>query len=229
MHGQPSTSNAHARTAVERAAEAAALGLGPRLDRNATRDLVTRVESDPDARVRAAALAALARRAPNVSARAAWKRAAGDLDAGVRRRVAELAPLLDTPATRTTMVTCMLVLLDDNETLVAEAAAFALGELGSRDERPRNVRHVAADALARAVTGHPDPLVREAAVAALGTIADPASLPAVLVATGDRPAVRRRAVLALASFEGPEVEAAIARALADRDWQVRQAAEDLTR
>jgi hypothetical protein len=41
--------------------------------------------------------------------------------------------------------------------------------------------------------------------------------------------VRRRAVLALAPFDGPEVEAAIDKALTDRDWQVRQAAEDLRR
>ena len=34
--------------------------------------------------------------------------------------------------------------------------------------------------------------------------------------------------LALAAFEGPEVEAAIERALTDTDWQVRQAAEDLS-
>jgi hypothetical protein len=35
-------------------------------------------------------------------------------------------------------------------------------------------------------------------------------------------------VLALAPFEGPEVDAALERAASDRDWQVRQAAEDLT-
>ena len=46
-------------------------------------------------------------------------------------------------------------------------------------------------------------------------------------AARDKPAVRRRAVIALAPFEGPEVDAAIAAALQDRDWQVRQAAEDL--
>jgi hypothetical protein len=39
--------------------------------------------------------------------------------------------------------------------------------------------------------------------------------------------VRRRAVLALAPFTGPAVDAALADALQDRDWQVRQAAEDL--
>jgi hypothetical protein len=39
--------------------------------------------------------------------------------------------------------------------------------------------------------------------------------------------VRRRAVIALAPFAGPEVDAALERARTDRDWQVRQAAEDL--
>ena len=40
-------------------------------------------------------------------------------------------------------------------------------------------------------------------------------------------AAGRRAVLALAPFTGPAVDAALADALQDRDWQVRQAAEDL--
>jgi HEAT repeat protein len=62
----------------------------------------------------------------------------------------------------------------------------------------------------------------------LGAIGDEAGLPAILVATKDKPAVRRRAVLALAPFEGPDVEAALEAALLDRDWQVRQAAEDLS-
>jgi HEAT repeat protein len=75
--------------------------------------------------------------------------------------------------------------------------------------------------------GHDDPLCREAAVAALGALGDESGLPAVLAATRDRPAIRRRAVLALAAFDGPEVDAALERALGDRDWQVRQAAEDL--
>jgi hypothetical protein len=33
----------------------------------------------------------------------------------------------------------------------------------------------------------------------------------------------------LAPFHGPEVDAALERALTDRDWQVRQAAEDVSR
>jgi HEAT repeat protein len=51
----------------------------------------------------------------------------------------------------------------------------------------------------------------------------------VLQACDDKPAIRRRAVLALAAFEGEQVEGRLRRALEDRDWQVRQAAEDLLR
>jgi HEAT repeat protein len=64
-------------------------------------------------------------------------------------------------------------------------------------------------------------------VAALGAIGDPAGLPAILAGMSDKATVRRRAVLALAPFDGPEVLEALERARTDRDWQVRQAAEDL--
>ena len=74
---------------------------------------------------------------------------------------------------------------------------------------------------------HVEPLVREAAVAALGAIGDDRGLPAILSACTDKPAIRRRAMLALAPFDGPDVDAALKRGLEDRDWQVRQAAEDL--
>lgn len=82
--------------------------------------------------------------------------------------------------------------------------------------------------LAALATEADDTLVRESAVAALGAIGDPAGLAAILAATRDKATVRRRAVIALAPFEGPEVDEAYERALGDRDWQVRQAAEDLT-
>ena len=85
----------------------------------------------------------------------------------------------------------------------------------------------AVHALAGVARDHPDALAREAAVAAIGAVGDPAGLDAILAACTDKPAVRRRAVLALAPFAGPAVDAAIDTALADRDWQVRQAAEDL--
>lgn len=164
---------------------------------------------DPDPSVRAAALGALAR--TGVLTAAQLSEAVTDPHATVRRRAAEEAiahPEVD-----------LLPLLDDDDVTVVEAAAFALGE---REDA------AATAALARTAAGHADPLCREAAVAALGAIGDPTGLPAILAATEDKPAVRRRAVLALAPFEGPEVEAALARALTDRDWQVRQAAEDLT-
>jgi HEAT repeat protein len=102
-----------------------------------------------------------------------------------------------------------------------EVAAWASGER----EPPEPG---AVDALTRLAAGHHDALVREAAVAALGAIGDPAGLPSILAALGDKATVRRRAVLALAPFDGPEVDAALATARGDRDWQVRQAAEDLS-
>jgi HEAT repeat protein len=111
----------------------------------------------------------------------------------------------------------------DDDPLVAETAAWALGEMAwTGRTRARVVR-----VLATAARSHADPLVRESAVAALGAVGDARGLPAILDACGDRPPIRRRAVLALAPFDGPEVDAALAAARTDADWQVRQAAEDL--
>jgi HEAT repeat protein len=167
----------------------------------------------PDPGVRATALGAL-RRAGDLQA---VDLAAGLADPApaVRRRAAELAAGWpgDGPPQ-------LVPALDDPDPSVAEAAAWACGE-----RSPPEPGTVAA--LARSATGHDDPLVREAAVAALGALGDPAGLPAILAATRDRPQIRRRAVLALAPFDGPEVDAALARAREDRDWQVRQSAEDV--
>jgi len=133
-----------------------------------------------------------------------------DPAAAVRRRGCELAAaVLDAdPAPA----------LGDQDPAVVEVAAWALGEREDRGSVPALVE-VAAD--------HPEAACRESAVAALGAVGDDRGLATILHALGDRPAIRRRAVLALAPFEGPEVEAALQRALSDRDWQVRQAAEDL--
>ncbi len=171
---------------------------------------------DPDPRVRAVAVAALVRTASRRVSAPVWARAARDPDAGVRRRVAEVAPKLGRAATSALLVE----LLADPDPWVAEAAAYAIGE------HPRPSR-AATDALVRAASTHADPLVREAAVAALGARGDASTLPVVLAACDDKPAIRRRAVLALAAFEGAAVEARLRSALADPDWQVRQAAEDL--
>jgi HEAT repeat protein len=170
---------------------------------------------DAEPSVRATALGALAR--AGSLAGADLVAALLDPSAVVRARAAELTADLpgdvDPP---------LVPILDDGDPAVVEAAAWASGE-----RRPPEPGVVAA--LAAVTTGHDDPICREAAVAALGAIGDPVGLPAVLAATTDRPAIRRRAVLALAPFAGPDVEAALERALADRDWQVRQAAEDVSR
>lgn len=132
----------------------------------------------------------------------------------VRRRAVELA------ATRPGID--LLGPLHDDDPNVVEHAAWACGE----HEEVSEAVFVRLVLLAE----HADvALVRESAVAALGAIGDPRGLPAILHGCRDLPAVRRRAVLALAPFDGPEVEAAVTAALSDRDWQVRQAAEDLQR
>lgn len=164
--------------------------------------------------MRAAALGALAR-LPDAPA-GLWIAAAGDPDPSVRRRAAELAPTFTGAAGH------LVALLGDPDGSVAEAAAWALGEIGIDAAGPDAVRR-----LADAARSHGDPLVREAAVAALGALGDPAGLDAVLAGCADKPAIRRRAVLALAAFEGAEVDAALQTALEDKDWQTRQAAEDL--
>jgi HEAT repeat protein len=144
--------------------------------------------------------------------------ALGDEAATVRRRAAEEAAR--TLPGHSEITEAVRAQLDDPEPIVVETAAFALGE------RPP-ATNATVVALCDVATGHADALCREAAVAALGAIGDPAGLPAILAATGDKATVRRRAVIALAPFDGPEVDAALHAALEDRDWQVRQAAEDL--
>jgi HEAT repeat protein len=137
-----------------------------------------------------------------------------DGDAGVRRRAAEVA------ATRPSVD--LREALADSDPTVVEQAAWSCGEHGS----------VGDDVLDRLIelAQHAEAaLVRESAVAALGALGDERGLPAILHGCRDQPAVRRRAVLALAPFEGEEVGAALTAALTDRDWQVRQAAEDLSR
>jgi HEAT repeat protein len=166
-------------------------------------------DEDPD--VRAAALSALERCGALTNEHVIV--AMGDNAPVVRRWAADAAgrrPQID-----------LLPLLDDDDTTVVEVAAWACGE----QEQVSDV--VLARVISLATSD--EQLVREAAAAALGAIGDIRGLPAVIAACADKPHVRRRAVLALAPFDGPEVDAAIERALSDRDWQVRQAAEDLRR
>jgi HEAT repeat protein len=165
-----------------------------------------------DGAVRSAALGALERlgELTDHDLRAALD----DSDTRVRRRAAEIAathPEVD-----------LVDSLRDPDARVVEVAAWACGEQESnRDDVVGALIALASDAA--------DALVREAAVAALGAIGDDRAIDVIITACTDKPAVRRRAVLALAPFDGERVDAAVDRALSDRDWQVRQAAEDLRR
>ncbi len=144
------------------------------------------------------------------------RRAADDPEMAVRRRVAMMM------ADRVEV--SLLDLLSDADVGVVEAAAWAAGEQQPLLPHPDPT---VLERLIQLATEAPDPLVREAAVASLGAIGHPTGLPAILAGCNDKPAIRRRAVLALAPFDGPEVDAALAVALEDRDWQVRQSAEDV--
>ena len=141
---------------------AAAAGLRRPVPPGTAADLDVLLADDPDPRVRAAALGALARLPDPPSG--SWLRAAADADPAVRRRAADLAPAF--AAGHRGIAAGLLLLLGDGEGAVAEAAAWALGEVGPQ----------AVD---------------------------------------------------VGAFEGPAVDAALEAALADRDWQTRQAAEDL--
>ncbi len=175
-------------------------------------DTATAGLTSDDGNIRATALGALERL--GALADEQLTTAFSDADPRVRRRAAELAathPAVD-----------LIPLLADPDVNVVEMAAWTTGEHESN-------RPAVLNRLLELAQHAEEPLVREASVAALGAIGDPAAVDVIIAACSDKPAVRRRAVLALAPFEGPDVEAAIDHALEDRDWQVRQAAEDLRR
>ncbi len=190
---------------------AAALS-GHRGDVATARDLL----ADPDPGVRATALGALHR--AHALDGPVLDGALADPAPPVRRRAAELVAALAGGGAAASAR--LLPLLDDPDATVVEVAAWACGERDPAE--PGTVERLVGLA-----ADHEDALVREAAVAALGSLGDERGLPAVLRAMDDKATVRRRAVVALAAFEGPEVDAALARGAGDRDWQVRQVAEDL--
>jgi HEAT repeat protein len=187
---------------------------GHRGDEATARDAL----SDPDPGVRASALAALVRM--GTESESDLDAAIADPTPAVRRRAAELATRsLRHGAGAGALLLRRLADGSEKDAGVVEAVCYSLGEL-----QPPG----ATEVLARIASAHTDPLCRESAVAALGAIGDESALATILGCLDDRPPVRRRAVLALAPYDGPEVDAALARALEDKDWQVRQAAEDLS-
>jgi HEAT repeat protein len=189
-------------------------------DADTARAALTSVEPT----IRAAALSALNR--IGVLSPAELVAGLTDADPTVAARAADLSAQEPPDAS---VDHALIDLLTGESGDLAEVAAWALGE---RHQRPEDTEHAIAPAdvlaaLIATATDHHDALVRESATAALGCVGDYSSLPAILQACNDKATVRRRAIIALAAFEGPEVEAALAHARADRDWQVRQAAEDL--
>lgn len=181
-----------------------AITYGFRGDESGARSLV----HDESAKVRSAALGALARMR-NLTEDDVM-RALVDESPEVRRVICELSvrlPHVDISS-----------LLTDRDPRVVEVCAFALGERG--DSR-------GIDALVDVAARHSDPLCREAAIASLGSIGDERSKSVIIAGLDDIAQIRRRALIALANFEGHDVDDAIRKRLTDRDWQVRQAAEDL--
>jgi HEAT repeat protein len=175
---------------------------------------------------RSTARSALSDEAPSVRATAlgALDRLASLTDADLRSALVDTAPLVRRRGFELAAGHPSVDIsngLDDVDSSVVEMAAWAMGERGDPSSVP------ALAALVSVESGHADPMCRESAVAALGAIGDPAGLHAVLGALGDKPAIRRRAAVALAAFVGPAVQDALRGCLEDRDWQVRQVAEDL--
>ncbi len=166
--------------------------------------------TDDDSAVRASALRALHR--IGVLEAATLTHLLTDSHHEVRRTAVELS------ATRNEVI--IHPLIDDPDIFVAEMTAWSLGERSS-------IRDIEIETLVDRTTSHSESIVREACAAALGALGDERGLVAILAACKDKPAVRRRAILALAPFEGELVDAALYAALEDKDWQVRQNAEDL--
>lgn len=185
------------------------------LDDDAARTAVTSHVNDPHPRARVLALRAGARHA--WISESQWERSLVDPSPDVRR---EAATILATAAASDVLVDVLIHALHDEDPLVVDAVAFALGERRWR---------AAVVPLIEVATSHDDARCRESAVAALGVIGDDRARPTIIAALTDKPTVRRRAVVALTNFEGPEIDAALERAREDRDWQVRSAIDQLDR
>jgi HEAT repeat protein len=172
--------------------------------------------ADSDPEVQAAALGALARLGALTVADIAHALTTGAV--AVRRRATDAALSVRGRGSRSTLHVLLEESLADPDPLVVVGAAWFLSE--------RRVAG-AVTALATVARGHDDVRCREAAVAALGAIGELGGLPAVIEALEDKPTVRRRATVALAGFDDPRAEQGLRRAAEDRDWQVRQAADEL--
>jgi HEAT repeat protein len=169
---------------------------------------------DGDVRRRVLALRGLVRR--SLMTDQLWRDSFSDDEPTMRREaVQQFAYVTDVDTTLLDTVSSMLA---DSDDLVAEGAAFALGEHNYTE---------AVDPLCVAARTHDDARVREAAIAALGVLGDDRARSTIIEALSDKAPIRRRAIVALANYEGPDIEAALDGAGEDRDWQVRAAVTQL--
>jgi HEAT repeat protein len=145
-----------------------------------------------------------------------WRQVLGDFDPTVRRDALE--QLAHAPLDDDGVLDVVVALLSDDDALVVDAAAFALGE---------HVYGGSVERLCAIATNHEDARCRESAIASLGAIGDDRARGVILAALSDKAPIRRRAIVALANFEGPDIDAALESASEDRDWQVRSAVSQL--
>ena len=181
----------------------------------ASLELLGSVLNNGTPRQRVLAMRGLARR--EAVATAVWSTALTDVNVDVRR---EALTLLAQASLEDEVLALVRASLLDEDALVVDAAAFALGEF---------VDESAVEELCRVAASHEDARCRESAIAALGAIGDDRAREVIIGALDDKPPVRRRAIVALANYEGPDIEAALERASEDRDWQVRAAVSQLGR
>ena len=184
----------------------AALLAGPAGDESTVRRLL----ADRSPRVRSAAFASLGRVGPRRPRRRAASRSETPIRAFAARRANSRRglPVRSSPPPR-------------RHRPVGRRSG---GRRGGRAGRPPGLRRLSD--IARC---HPDPLCREAAVAALGTIGDVAGKAALSRRStpAPAPAVRRRSVVAGAAFSGTDVEVAWRARPSDRDWQVRRGGREV--
>jgi HEAT repeat protein len=152
----------------------------------------------------------------NLMSVAQWRQVLGDPDPDVRRDALE--QLAHAPLGNDGLLDVVRELLGDDDALVVDAAAFALGEHAYAGSVER---------LCAVATDHEDARCRESAIASLGAIGDDRARAVILAALNDKAPIRRRAIVALANFEGPDIDAALETASEDRDWQVRSAVTQL--
>ncbi len=165
-----------------------------------------------DPAVRRLAVSLLAPGVARPETREAVAACLGDDDPTVRASAAEALAGAGRAA-----VAVLTTAAEDEHPAVAEAAVFALGEIGD----PATV-----SLLLDIAAGEGAKLVREGAVAALGAIGDDRAVPLLVALAGSGPPqIRRRAVVALTAFDGSDAEAAIKTARRDRNPMVREAAE----